>query len=171
LHHYHHAEYCRSCHWFHCWFGKSLGSPLHPPSEGCGNSNSEPKEVRLNAAALKNLDSLHIPISFPEFPLVSSTSLVDSGLSHCFADPTFIAAKSFPSYKIPPIILQLLDGSIGVMITCATDILIQFSMNDILLLNFYITKLDSPSAFVFGHNWLHHYNLSIDWSAGQIKHF
>ena len=57
------------------------------------------------------------------------------------------------------------------MITRAADILVRFSTNDILLLKFYITKLDSTSAFVFGHNWLHRYNPSIDWSAGQILSF
>jgi len=40
-----------------------------------------------------------------------------------------------------------------------------------ILLKFYTTKLDSTSVFVFGHNWLHHYNLLIDWSAGQITYF
>ena len=57
------------------------------------------------------------------------------------------------------------------MITRAVDIAIRFSTNDILHLKFYVTKLDSSSAFVFGHNWLHRYNPSIDWSAGQITHF
>jgi len=149
-------------------FRKSLGSPPCPPSEGCGNSNSEPKEVRLNAAALSNLDSLHTPISFPDHPSLSSTGLVDSGLSHCFVDPEF---NSFPSYEIPPVVLRLLDRSVGAIITCATDITIRFSTNDMILLKFYITKLDSTSAFVFGHNWLHRYNLLIDWSAGQITYF
>jgi hypothetical protein len=57
------------------------------------------------------------------------------------------------------------------MITRAAEISIRFSTNDILLLKFYVTKLDSSSAFVFGHNWLHRYNPSIDWSAGQITRF
>jgi len=57
------------------------------------------------------------------------------------------------------------------MITRAADIIIRFTTNDILLLKFYVTKLDSASAFVFGHNWLHRYNPSIDWSAGQISFF
>jgi len=152
-------------------FGKSLDSPPHPPSEGCGNSNSEPKEVRLNAAALSNPDSLHTPISFPDHPSLSSTGLVDSGLSHCFVDPEFISSNSFPSYEIPPVVLRLLDRSVGTIITRAADITIRFSTNDMILLKFYITKLDSTSAFVFGHNWLHCYNPSIDWSAGQITYF
>ncbi len=57
------------------------------------------------------------------------------------------------------------------MITRAINIPIRFSTNDILLLKFYVTKLDSTCAFVFGHDWLHRYNPSIDWSAGQITHF
>jgi hypothetical protein len=147
-----------------------VSGPLPPPSEGCGNSNGEVKEVRLNAAALTNPDSLHTPISLPSHS-VSSSGLVDSGSSHCFVDPSFISSHSIPSYEISPVILRLLDGSVGSVITRAADISILFSTNDMIHLKFYITKLDSTSAFVFGHNWLHRYNPSIDWSAGQILYF
>jgi hypothetical protein len=160
------------CSHFLFGIGKSVGSPPPPPSEGCNDSNGEDEsEVQLNAAALKCPDSLHTLISFPDFPSLSSTGLVDSGSSHCFADPNFISLNSIPSYEIPPVILRLLDRSIGTMITRAADITIRFTTNDILRLKFYITKLDSTSAFVFGHNWLHRYNPSIDWSAGQIVYF
>jgi hypothetical protein len=144
---------------------KSLGSPLHPsPSEGCGTANREPKEGHLNTAVLSNPDSLHTLISFPSLPSLSSSGLVDSGSSHCFVDPLFMSKHSIHSYEIPPVILCLINSSVGAMITRAAKI----STNDILLLKFYVTKLDSPSAFVFSHNWLHRYNPSIDWSAGQI---
>ena len=102
---------------------------------------------------------------------MSSTGLVDSGSSHCFVDPDFIASNSFASYEIPPVVLRLLDGSVGAIINRAVDISVRFSTNDIFLLTFYITKLDSSSAFVFGYNWLHRYNPSIDWRAGQILYF
>jgi hypothetical protein len=82
-----------------------------------------------------------------------------------------ISSNSIPSYEIPSVILHLLDGSISTMITRAANITIRFTTNDILRLKFYITKLDSTSAFVFGHNWLHCYNPLIDWSAGQIDYF
>jgi len=166
---FHFADYrCFCCHFR---LGKSVGSPPPPPLEGCGNSNGEVKEVQLNAAALTNPDSLHTPISLPSHSSVSSSGLVDSGSSHCSVDLSFVSLHSIPSYEISPVILCLLDRSVCANITCAADISIQFSTNDILPLKFYITKLDSTSTFVFGHNWLHRYNLSIDWSAGQILYF
>ena len=116
-------------------------------------------------------NSLHTSISFPSVPSLSSSGLVDSGSSHCFVDPLFLRTNSIPSYDIPPVVLRLIDGTVGATITSAADILIRFTTNDILPLKFYVTKLDPTSAFVFGHNWLHRYNPSIDWSAGQITHF
>jgi hypothetical protein len=139
--------------------------------EDCDNSDNEVKEVQLNAAALKDPDAMHTPISFPDHSSLDSSGLVDSGSSHCFADPLFISSNNLPSYDIPPVTLRLLDGLVGEVITKATDIRIRFSTKDVLLLKFYITKLDSHSAFVFRHNWLHCYNPSIDWYAGQILDF
>ena len=149
-----------------------MSSPLHHSlSKGCGNSNGEVSEVQLNATALSNPNSLHTPISFPAYPNLSSSRLVDSGSSHCFVDLSFISKNSIPSYEIPPISLHLLNRSVGEVILQAADIPIHFSTGDVLSLKFYVTKLDSTSAFVFRHNWLHHYNPSIDWHAGHILHF
>ena len=131
---------------------ESLGSLPCPLSEGCGNSNGEVKEVRLNTTALTNPDSLYTPILSPSYKSLFSTRLVDSSSSHCFVNLSFISSHSFPDYEISPVILRLLDSSVGAMIMCAADILICFATNDILLVKFYITKLDSTSAFVFGHN-------------------
>ena len=58
----------------------------HVLSEGCGNSGGTPRMVRLNAAALTELDSLFIPISFPAYLSHSATGLVDSSSTHCFID-------------------------------------------------------------------------------------
>ena len=57
------------------------------------------------------------------------------------------------------------------MITRAADLKLRFSTSDILTIKFYVTTLESSTALVFGHNWLHRYNLSIDWSAGQLLSF
>jgi hypothetical protein len=120
---------------------------------------------------LKDPNSLHTPVTLPTCPSVSSSGLVDSGSSHCFVDPSFISQYDLPFYEIPPVTLRLLDGSVGAIITSAADILIRFTTGDILLLKFYVTKLDSVSALVFGYDWLHRYNPSIDWTAGLISHF
>jgi hypothetical protein len=73
---------------------------MSSPSEGCKDASGEVKEVWLNAAALTNPDSLHTFVSFPDFPSLSSSGLVDSSSSHCFIDPLFISKHSIPSYKI-----------------------------------------------------------------------
>jgi hypothetical protein len=86
-------------------------------------------------------------------------------------DPKFVEKHSVLSSEISPIVLRLLDGSVGAVITHAADIRIYFSTNDILTLRFYVTPLDSTTVLVFGYNWLHHYNPSIDWFAGQLLHF
>jgi hypothetical protein len=96
-----------------------VSSPPHSsPSEGCGNADGEVKEVRLNAAALANPDSLYTPVSLPSHS-ISSSGLVDSGSSHCFVDPSFISDHSVSCYDIPPVILRLIDGSVGASITKA----------------------------------------------------
>ena len=143
----------------------------HSPSEGCGIVSGEVTEVRLNAAALTDPNSFYTKVSFPQFPTLSASGLVDSGSSHCFIDPSFISKNKIPYYDIPPVTLRLLDGSVGASIARIADIDICFSTNDKMLLRFYVTKLDSATAMVFGHNWLHRYNPSIDWSAGHIEHF
>jgi hypothetical protein len=147
-----------------------VSSPLQTLPEGCNNSSSEPTEVRLNAAALADPSALHIPISLLSSEKFSTSGLVDSGSTHCFIDPKFVEKHSISSSEISPVVLHLLDGSVGVVITHAADIHICFSTNDILTLRFYVTLLDSTTVLVFGYNWLHHYNPSIDWFAGQLLH-
>ena len=139
--------------------------------EGCGGSSSGPKEVRLNAAALSDPDSFRLFVSFSDFLPLTSNGLVDSGSTHCFIDSSFVLKHSLPDYEIPPVSLRLIDGSAGAMITRAADLKLRFSTSDILTIKFYVTTLESSTALVFGHNWLHCYNLLIDWSAGQLLSF
>ena len=146
-------------------------SPLPPLSGNCGTPTSGEKEVRLNAAALSDPDSLLISVSFPSFPSIFTKGLVDSGSSHCFVDSSYAISNSLPIYDIPPVSLRLIDGSFGTIITQALDLSIRFTTGDILPVKFYVTKLDPSVAFVFGYNWLHRYNPSIDWFAGRLLSF
>ena len=78
--------------------GKSVSSSLLPPLAGsCGTPTSGIEEVRLNAAALSDPDSLLISISFPAFPSIFTNGLVDSGSSHCFINLSFVVEILFPS--------------------------------------------------------------------------
>ncbi len=74
-------------------------------------------------------------------------------------------------FSISPVTLCLLDGTVSAVITHAANLHILFSTNDMLILMFYVTLLDSTTTLVLGHNWLHCYNPSIDWFAGQLLHF
>ena len=102
---------------------------------------------------------------------LTTTGLVDSGSSHCFIDPTYARDHNIPLVSIPRVTLRFLNGSFGEDIVQVATLPIRFSTDDVIELLFYVTPLDSDSAFVFGHNWLHHYNPSIDWTAGQLLFF
>src|SRR3984957_15757991 len=52
-------------------------------------------------------------------------ALVDSGSTHCFVDPQFIANNKLITYAIPPIPLKLIDGTINNIITEAIELQIR----------------------------------------------
>jgi len=102
---------------------------------------------------------------------LTTTGLIDSGSSHCFIDPTYAHDHNIPLTSIPRVTLRFLNGSFGEDIVQVATLPIRFSTDDIIELLFYVTPLYSDSAFVFGHIWLHRYNPSIDWTAGQLLFF
>ena len=83
-------------------------------------------------AALSDPNSLHTPVSFPSFPSLSCSGLVDSGSMDCFANTNFVSKNSFSTYPILPVVLHLLDGSAAVVIDHTMDLSVRFSTNDIL---------------------------------------
>ena len=134
-----------------------------------------PKKCCLNISALSNPNSFHLPIYPSPYPVSNPdsdpnsmfppmTTLVNSGSSHCFIDPAYIALHKIPTVPIPhPIPLCLFDGLLGQTITqVVTEFSVRFPSRDILPLTFYVTSLDSSYSVVLGYSWLIHYNPGLD---------
>ena len=95
-------------------------------------------------------------------------ALVDSSSTHCFIDTHFATKHKLCSNPIPPITLRLFDGTSNSVITQAITLQITFSSGEKHEVLFYVTPLDSSCSVVLGHNWLTHYNPSINWVLGNI---
>jgi len=97
-------------------------------------------------------------------------SLVDSGSSDSFIDSVFVQTQHLPAYGIPPIKLQLIDGTSNSIISQALDLQIHFPTGESQNLTFYVTLLDQSCTIVLGLLLAQPANNpTIDWVLG--KHF
>ena len=93
-------------------------------------------EVRLNASAPFKTDALFLSVTTVLISAFIFKALVDSGSTHCFVDPRFIATHNLITYSVPPIQLKLIDGTSNHLITQAIDIPLQISLDMSLRLHF-----------------------------------
>ena len=66
-------------------------------------------------------DTLFLPVTTLTITTIFK-ALVDSGSTHCFVDPRFIANNKLITYAIPPIPLKFIDGTINNIITEAIEL-------------------------------------------------
>ena len=140
------------------------------PEEDCvDDSRTEKLTLRLNASALSDPTSLVLDL-FSELSPKTIKTLVDSGSSHCFLDSDFADSVSLESHSVPPIRLQLFDGTSNQVITRVATVPLHFPAGEVLSVDFYLPPLDKSVSAVLGYRWLSDYNLLIDWKM-HSKHF
>ena len=138
-------------------------------SEGCIDPVSATR-VYLNASALSDPDSLTLRLTSPHVysSSVPFKALLDSGSTHCFVDKNFAKLYDLPTRPIPPIPLQLFDGSSTSQLSSVVDLPIRFTSGETMTVAFYVTPLDSSVSAVLGFNWLARYNPLVDWALRSI---
>ena len=74
-------------------------------------------EACLNTSTLSDPNALIPLVSALPYNLESIHALVDSGSTHCFVDIQFVHQNKITTHTIPPVTLQLFDGSTNFVIT------------------------------------------------------
>ena len=83
---------------------------------GCVDPDRAMK-VCLNTSAPFKPDTLFLSVTTVLISAFIFKALVDSGSTHCFVDPRFIATHKLVAYYIPVIQLKLFDGTSNHIIT------------------------------------------------------
>jgi len=146
---------------------KQPGSHLTPWRVDCLNSARE-TILHLDAAMITCLKSLQVELSLPFIP-VPVIALVDSGSSDCFVDSVLVSKYRLPCWKINPLPLTLIDGTINHLVNRIVSLPIRFPCSYSCQIEFFVTKLEGTYPIVLGHNWLTQYDPLVDWRKGTLE--
>jgi len=126
------------------------------------------KAATLGVSTLSDPNSLFISLTTDMLLNTILRPFVDSRSSNLFIDLAFVHTRHLPTYGIPSIKLQLMDGSSNSVLTQALDLHLHFPTGEIQKLTFFVTPLDQRCTIVLRCCWLACYNPSIDWVLGCI---
>jgi hypothetical protein len=136
--------------------------------EDCVGPGRDFAFLQLNASALSDPKSFSVLLTSD---IVSDPfrGLVDSGSSHCFADPSFVKSNELSIVSIPPMPLKLIDGTVNTYVSEQVNIPTRFPTGEVLNLSYYVAPLESSYSVVLGLDWLRRHNPLIDWRLSSIK--
>jgi hypothetical protein len=135
--------------------------------QSCVDSHRALPEAHLNASKLPSSMSLFVhPFTDTLSPI---KTLVDSGASHSFIDPSFVKLHSIPLITIEPIRLVLFDGTSNSLIRQMVRLDLSFSTGHVTPIELLVTRLDGESSVVLGYDWLRLYNPTVDWTNSSLN--
>ena len=124
--------------------------------------------LRLNATLLTDPQALFLWLTSKLFP-GPVKALVDLGSSDLFLDSSFVALHKLSTWKISPLPLSLLDGTVSNFVKEIVTLPIHFACGLSSELDLFVTPLVEGYPVILGYNWLRSENPMIDWAQNTTK--
>jgi hypothetical protein len=134
--------------------------PIHHP----------PPSIRLLSKDPRHATEVKVKIQSPRTGTIcAGTTLLDSGATGMFMDPTFAKENSLDICPLPrPIPVYNVDGTLNKMGSVHEEVEVILQIDDHSeWVVFSVIRL-GKTKLIIGHTWLHHHNPEIDWELGKI---